>query len=389
MSERPHSMSVHHVGPIRRADVELGDLTVLVGPQGTGKSLFLQLLRLALDTGYVLDQMRKHGLQWNRDDFSTFLDAYLGEGMGAAWDRQHSKLVFNGRELAPEGLITAKGRRSKEPVVFYIPAQRVLSLANGWPRPFQGFAPGDPFTLRDFSETFRLLMEQEFNRLPVVFPKSNRLKAAYRDLLSQHLFCGFSLQVDRYGSQNRLVLTRDGSPAIPYLVWSAGQREFVPLLMGLYWLLPPAKITRRGQLEWAILEEPEMGLHDMALGAVLLLILELLHRGYRVCISTHTANVLVLIWGIRIARERGASIEPLVRALGMGKPDKSLCASVLHKDYRAYLFSQEGSSVDISDLSLEGERDDQVWGGLEMLASRTNRFVMDLVSSPEDVQERI
>lgn len=29
------------VGPIQQADISLGDLTVLVGPQATGKSLFL------------------------------------------------------------------------------------------------------------------------------------------------------------------------------------------------------------------------------------------------------------------------------------------------------------------------------------------------------------
>ncbi|HRI68301.1 MAG TPA: hypothetical protein PK156_28925 [Polyangium sp.] len=30
-------------GPIRQADVKFGDLTVLVGPQASGKSLFVQL----------------------------------------------------------------------------------------------------------------------------------------------------------------------------------------------------------------------------------------------------------------------------------------------------------------------------------------------------------
>lgn len=345
----------------------------------------MQLLRLALDTGYVLEQMRKHGLQWARDDFQNFLNAYLGEGMGAVWDAQHSRIEKNGQTLNPSSLMQAK--RSDEPTVFYIPAQRVLSLANGWPRPFQGFAPGDPFTLRDFSETFRLLMEQEFKRLPVVFPKSNRLKESYRNLLAQHLFGGFSLQVDRYGSQNRLVLRRDGAPAIPYLAWSAGQREFVPLLMGLYWLLPPSKTPRRGQLEWAILEEPEMGLHDKAIGTVLLLILELLHRGYRVCVSTHASSVLALLWAIRVIRERKASAEPLIKALGMDRPPKPLCASVLEKEYRAYLFSQEGRCVDISTLSLEEERDDQIWGGLEMLASRMNQVVMDVVAQGDKQHE--
>ena len=45
------------------------------------------------------------------------------------------------------------------------------------------------------------------------------------------------------------------------MVWSAGQREFVPLLLGMYWLMPPAKISPAQRLEWVVIEEPEMGLH--------------------------------------------------------------------------------------------------------------------------------
>lgn len=143
---------------------------------------------------------------------------------------------------------------------FKIPAQRVLTLANGWPRPFSGFAGEDPFAVRDFSETFRLLMEQEPNRADTLFPKTNRLKREYRHLLSEHVFGGFGLEVDRHGAQKRLVLKqhREGS-SIPYMAWSAGQREFVPLLLGLFWLLPPASVKRRADIRWVVIEELEMG----------------------------------------------------------------------------------------------------------------------------------
>jgi len=40
-----------HIGPIQEADIEFGDLTVPVCPQATGKSIFLQFLKLLLDTG--------------------------------------------------------------------------------------------------------------------------------------------------------------------------------------------------------------------------------------------------------------------------------------------------------------------------------------------------
>lgn len=74
----------------------------------------------------------------------------------------------------------------------------------------------------------------------------------------------------------------------------------MPLLLGLYWLLPPAKVRRRGALEWVVIEEPEMGLHPNAVSVVILLILELLQRGYRVCLSTHSTHVLDIVWALGV-----------------------------------------------------------------------------------------
>ena len=62
------------------------------------------------------------------------------------------------------------------------------------------------------------------------------------------------------------------------MVWSAGQREVIPLLLGLYWLMPSTRISKRRDVEWAIIEELEMGLHPHAISAVLLMVLELLTR---------------------------------------------------------------------------------------------------------------
>ena len=39
------SLNLERVGQMACADVTFGDLTVLVGPQATGKSIFLQFLR--------------------------------------------------------------------------------------------------------------------------------------------------------------------------------------------------------------------------------------------------------------------------------------------------------------------------------------------------------
>ena len=96
-----------------------------------------------------------------------------------------------------------------------------------------GLQVGRPYAVRAFSENLRLLMEREFNGSGPLFPQPNRLKADYRKLLQTSVFADFKLSVDKVQSQKRLVLGV-GEESLPFMVWSAGQREFVPLLLGLY-----------------------------------------------------------------------------------------------------------------------------------------------------------
>jgi predicted ATP-dependent endonuclease of OLD family len=73
-------LSVAKLGQIENADVTFGDLTVLVGRQASGKTIFLEILKLAVDVGYIHSPLTKHGLDWDKN-IGTFLDIYLGEGM--------------------------------------------------------------------------------------------------------------------------------------------------------------------------------------------------------------------------------------------------------------------------------------------------------------------
>ncbi len=381
------SLKLERIGQIECADVAFGDLTVLVGPQATGKSIFLQFMKLVSDTGYVHDQMKKHGMDWKRT-IPDFLDVYMGDGMRELWRKG-----VNGSEVAMDGNPQDAGklamprRRSRKASVFYIPAQRVLSLANGWPRPFTGFGSEDPFAVRDFSETFRLLMEQELNRSDALFPKTNRLKKQYRTLLSRHVFGDFGLEVDRHGAQKRLVLRQsDESKAIPYMAWSAGQREFVPLLLGLYWLLPAAKIKRRGDIKWVVIEELEMGLHPFAISVVLLLVMELLWRGYRVCLSTHSPHVLDVVWALRTIRRHRAKSVKMLEIFDVRKsvPMKRVAKSVIEKETKVYYFDRDGTTRDISELD-PGSDDvlEAGWGGLSEFSGRIAEVVASVVNGSD------
>lgn len=385
MAGKIESLRLENLGQIRQADIRFGQLTVFVGPQATGKSILLQFLRLAADVGYIHDQLKRHGIDWH-GRLPEFLDVYLGEGMSRLWSEGHSpSAVFVNERHQDAAAWAAPRNRNRDPAVFYTPAQRVLSLANGWPRPFQSFAAADPFCVRDFSETFRLLMEQEFSQAADLFPKTNRLKRELRDLLSRNVFSGFGLAVDRFGSQKRLVLKEDARGSmIPFMAWSAGQREFVPLLMGLYWLLPASKISRRGKVRWVIIEEPEMGLHPNAIATVLLILLELLSRDYRVCVSTHSTYILDLVWAIRILKEYGANSNRLLDLFRVKKTDamKKVAQAALEKEMRVYYFHPDGRVRDISNLDPGSpNQEEAAWGGLTEFSGNVNEIVAQAVSS--------
>lgn len=164
------TLNIRNLGQIKEASLSFGDLTVLVGPQATGKSIALQLLKLMLDAGQVQKEMGRYGLDWEHR-LPEFLDVYFGEGMRSIWKEGSTSIEWEGRAVdLPQ--MARRSRPNKEETLFFIPAQRVLALRDGWPRPFTDYAPGDPFAVREFSEKLRMLVEQEFGASVDLFPKN-------------------------------------------------------------------------------------------------------------------------------------------------------------------------------------------------------------------------
>ncbi|PIP05599.1 MAG: hypothetical protein CO012_08015 [Syntrophobacterales bacterium CG_4_8_14_3_um_filter_49_14] len=263
----------------------------------------------------------------------------------------------------------------------------MLTLGRGWPRPFSDYGPGDPFSVRNFSDKVRLLMDAGLGgKEGAIFPQTRRLKIELRQILNKTIFHGFGLKIDTYGAQKRLVLKQDDSEAtLPFMVWSAGQREFVPLLMGIYWLLPPSKAPRRQDIKWVVIEEPEAGLHPTAISAVLLLILDLLARDYRVCLSTHSPHVLDVVWALKVIREHQAPADRILDLFGIKEslPMKTMADKVLKKSARVYYFDREtGSTRDISNLDPGStEATEAGWGGLSEFSGRVADIVSKVVAA--------
>lgn len=371
------------IGPVVDADISLGDVTIFVGPQATGKSIFLQLLKLLVDKPAIHTTMKRFGLA-QRGYSQRFLDLYFGEGMASIWSEENSRLLLgNARKPTDLASYARPGRTNSPEKLFYIPAQRVMSLREGLTRPFTDYRAGDPFVLRDFSEKLHGIVQNEIGVDEEVFPRQHRLASALRRPVEEHIFGNFGLRTDTSGHQGRLVLNSSDRLPLPYLVWSAGQRKFVPLLLGLYWLLPPFRMPRRDALECVVIEEPEMGLHPNAIRAVINLLLELRLRGYRVCISTHSTYLLDAIWALRFCQENNGKTRDVLRLLDLMSEDKTrkLADAALRSKFKTYYFKPNGTVDNISDL--DPGSDDMAeggWGGLTEFSGHVGKIVAEVAN---------
>lgn len=379
------TLEIHHFAQIEDAKIQFGDLTVLVGPQATGKSLVLQLLKYAIDRPVIATHMKRNGLDWNHNSPHGLLATFLGEGYDRAFSAT-TKISYDGRSLVVD---SSQRSSSRDPSVFFVPAQRVMTMSNGWPRPFSNFEPGDPYVVRQFSQDVLEQFARGVGRAGApVFPQPDRLKAPIRRSIERSIFHGGELLLKSEGGRKRLIIRYPGREEnthveLPFFEWSAGQREFAPLLLGLYQLLPAGKITAHRTYKWAVLEEPEMGLHPQAINSVMLLAFELIDRGYRICLSTHSPYVLELIWAIQVLqRSRSKNkAKAILEALALpGNSMRSLAQKLLTKKIRAYALTfEEGSKHRCTDISaLDLESTDPVaagWGGVTSLSTIVSRAV--------------
>ena len=396
MARRQAHLYVKDFGPVQEARLELGDVTVFVGPQATGKSIILALFKLLQDTRAVQWLLKHYNLDWD-DKPDRFFELFFGEGMGGLWQPE-THIAYNGVRYTVEDVAKPKrgGRKTPQEKVFYIPAQRVLTLRDGLTRPFTDYRVGDPFVVRRFSDMLHQLVQSEFARQEQLFPQLRRLKRVFRERLEEHIYRGFALRADRQWMQRRLVLEAEGQK-LPYMVWSAGQREFTPLLLGLYWLMPPGGQSRRKGWEWVVVEEPEMGLHPYAIREVTLLLLELARRGYGLLLSTHSPVVLDVLWAIRVFQQvapknRDLALEGVLELGGWSRRPSlmKLAESLLHLALKVYYFSPQGIVRDISALAPDHEEAEMWgWGGLTEFSGRVADLVGRVLARVEEAYEPI
>ncbi len=374
-------LSVTSLGQIREADITFGDLTVFVGEQASGKSILLQLVKLISDAGSITHTLKKHGYDWDKKT-ENFLHLYFGEGMEGIWNNDETKVTVDEVEFTPRKVLL---KRKKDESLFFIPAHRVVTLKDGWPRAFTDYSTSDPYIVKEFSEQLRLLLEAGISSgEKTIFPQESRMNKTIRNAIANSIFGEAEIKLDRSGFRKRIVLDVAGTK-LPFMVWSTGQREFAPLLLGLYRLMPSAKAQKEENPNWVVIEEPEMGLHSMAISAVLTVFLELMRRGYKVIVSTHSSQVLELVWAIQYLLKADAEPIKLLKVLDLStnKFSKSLAGSVFGKTFKTYYFSRQNQEVRVKDIStLDAEDPDEAiseFGGLTTFSTKASEVVTEAV----------
>ncbi|MCC6750661.1 MAG: ATP-binding protein [Deltaproteobacteria bacterium] len=356
---------VENFGPIRRVEVPFKDITVLVGPQASGKSLVLQWLKLAVDGNRILGTLGQHGFDVKQDE-KRVLGWMFGAGYAGSL-RPDTAVRFASKKLSVRAL--AKGRRRTEAhQALFVPAHRALVMSTGFPLIFRAFDEETPFVVKHFSERVREYLSQ--GALVTVFPADRRFRTEIRALLDDSLFHGGKVVVESKGLGGRELRLVHEKTRLGIMEWTTGQREVLPLIVGLYDALPAGAADRRKPIEWVIVEEPELGLHPDGVLAVLLVLMETLRRGYRLVLSTHSPLVLDLLWAMQRLRDDPKGPEKLTRIFRVPSTSftRQLGKAVLGKTQSIiYLDFEDGRVVsrDISGLDpISANAAEAGWGGL-------------------------
>lgn len=379
-------LSVKNFGPIADLHMDFGDITFLIGPQASGKSLSLELLKLILDRHHIISTLRNYNFVFNKTSASNIIDWYFGEGLSYLFGNR-TEITLGGTPFSPKDLLSAvqDNQKSQPERVFYVPAQRILSIADGRPKNFIEFDTDSPYVLRRFSEILRVFLQGGLGNPEVIFPMRNRLKGAVKNAVNQTIFHDGQIVIDKSGSQRKMKL-EVGGMRIPFMAWSAGQKEFMPLLLAIYCLSgPPSPVVNKKDYEWVIIEEPEMGLHPRAIQSVLLEMLELMQSGYKVVVSTHSSLFLEFVWafnllkGLPEQRFRQALCE--LFGIGINTTAANLFDGILEKTVRTYYSGKQNedgkvSYMDISTLDAFSEDENiSEWGGLTSFSGKASEIV--------------
>lgn len=377
-------LKIQNLGPIGNVDIELGDLTFFVGPQASGKSITLEALKLIKDRDSVIETLDRYNYILGHNA-KRILNVYFGEGMNEMWN-DDTVIELDNNNLTLGKL--SKNPSGKESSVFYVPAQRIVCMGDGFPKFFSDFSFTTPYVLREFTETLRTFVQFGLANKEKIFPIKERLKNSQKQSFDKSIFHKGEVVMAEVAGQKKMLLSVDGMK-IPFMAWSAGQKEFMPLLLAFYCLSgPPSKVVKRDRYTTVIIEEPEMGLHPKAIMSVLLQICELIGDGYKVIVSTHSSILLEYAWAFNTLQGNCTRFHEALCAMFQVRPSSSvgkMLETMPTKSVKTYFFSRQGNPAkvkakDISSLDVASEDPCLAeWGGISEFSTRVNNVISEFL----------
>ena len=97
-------LTIDNFGPIKEARMEFGDLTFLIGPQASGKSLSLELFKLIIDKQHIISTLRNYNYILSKTDPKNILEWYFGDGLSNLF-KNDTRITLNGQLFSPHDLL--------------------------------------------------------------------------------------------------------------------------------------------------------------------------------------------------------------------------------------------------------------------------------------------
>jgi hypothetical protein len=366
--------SVENFGPIKKVEVEFGDLTVLVGPQATGKSIFLQMYKWKYDALHILNYKRSLGFIWPKN-VEEMLRLHFGDGVYSLLS-EDSKINGSPIELVVDD---GKGISSTFENVIYVPANRDLIFSNNWIRHSNtGFLPFDPYVLRTLSGYMEFFLFKRYD-------KKGRLSSEQKDSAfwdSNPIYYSKEPLIHIEDQQQKLALEMDGNIVV-FNDWSTGQKQYLPIATTIDVLKTYDFEGSYFKEKIVVIEEPELGLHPKAIQSFILQIFTLMERGFRIVLSTHSELILETMWVLNQIVENQQDFDVLVPLFETENRPEFLATfqALRGKSFRTFYFDRQNEfggaiSTEISSLDLFSEDPNMAnWGGFMNFKDRANAVV--------------
>lgn len=342
MSER---LEIRNFGPIKKADIEVGDLTVFVGPQATGKSLTAQILyffrrleQLVSKKDELTEGLEIGLKQWLGSKLSVYTNtktilrwshpdivanavqeiAWTREGVKLNWALQTRMRTFSDLSKAEVYIPSGRALYTFLPPYVLVAESRFIK-SQDWPgyiTEFYGTLGRTIRWLHENQERANQSAEAEFLR--------SRIQNIIKGELS-------------YGTET--VSLKIGQKTITPTTMAGGQMEIWP-----FWaIVEVGNRSKRLRSARIYFDEPEAHLHPAAQKAVVEIIACLVHQQKtQFVLTTHSPYILYAINVLLQAHEvqsAGQSLPPNIAPQALLAPNQ----------VAAYRFSPDGTVHSIKD----------------------------------------